>query len=251
MTQIPDSHPRAASLRLRERLVSGLRAGITSEAGLIAHGRGEALDYLLGERTHDFAEAALDAAAVVLALARRPVFSVNGNVAALAADHIVELVRADPRLLLEVNLFHYSEEREQRIVAHLKAHGATEVLHPSEHPWVPLPGLEHARRKMCTAGIAAADVVLVPLEDGDRCQALVASGRKVITIDLNPLSRTAQSAHVTIVDELTRTLPKLRQRLISALGTEPAVLTERVRQYDNTLQIQRAMAALRGGNTSA
>jgi 4-phosphopantoate--beta-alanine ligase len=53
----------------------------------------------------------------------------------------------------------------------------------------------------------SADVVLVPLEDGDRCEALVQMGKTVIAIDLNPLSRTARSATLTIVDELTRALP--------------------------------------------
>ena len=36
-------------------------------------------------------------------------------------------------------------------------------------------------------------------------------GKQVITIDLNPLSRTAQTAHITIVDELTRCLPLLTE----------------------------------------
>ena len=49
----------------------------------------------------------------------------------------------------------------------------------------------------------------MPLEDGDRCHALVDMGKTVITIDLNPLSRTSQTAHITIVDELTRCLPLL------------------------------------------
>ena len=60
-------------------------------------------------------------------------------------------------------------------------------------------------------GIFSADVVLVPLEDGDRCQALVNMGKTVIAIDLNPLSRTARSATITIVDELTRALPHITQ----------------------------------------
>jgi 4-phosphopantoate--beta-alanine ligase len=38
-------------------------------------------------------------------------------------------------------------------------------------------------------------------------------GKRVITIDLNPLSRTARAADVTIVDELTRALPLLAQAL--------------------------------------
>ena len=55
----------------------------------------------------------------------------------------------------------------------------------------------------------SADVILVPLEDGDRCEALVKMGKTVIAIDLNPLSRTARKATLTIVDELTRALPNI------------------------------------------
>ena len=33
--------------------------------------------------------------------------------------------------------------------------------------------------------------ILVPLEDGDRCEALVNMGKTVVVIDLNPLSRSA------------------------------------------------------------
>ena len=57
--------------------------------------------------------------------------------------------------------------------------------------------------------IEAADAVLVPLEDGDRCEALVDLGKQVLVIDLNPLSRTARMAHVTIVDEVSRAMTGL------------------------------------------
>ena len=40
----------------RERIEEGVREGVTSLAGLIAHGRGEAFDYLLGEKTHSFSK---------------------------------------------------------------------------------------------------------------------------------------------------------------------------------------------------
>ena len=49
--------------------------------------------------------------------------------------------------------------------------------------------------------------MLVPLEDGDRCEALVTAGKTVVTIDLNPLSRTSRTATLTVVDGLTRALP--------------------------------------------
>jgi len=85
VTDVPRNHPRYESLRLRDAIVAGVKRGVTSEHGLIAHGRGEAYDYLLGEKTRDFALAAIAAAAHLLAHASHPVISVNGNVAALAA----------------------------------------------------------------------------------------------------------------------------------------------------------------------
>ncbi|MFW9984968.1 MAG: phosphopantothenate/pantothenate synthetase family protein, partial [Candidatus Odinarchaeota archaeon] len=51
------------------------------------------------------------------------------------------------------------------------------------------------------------DSVFVPLEDGDRTEGLVKLGKQVITVDLNPLSRTAQMATITIVDNVVRALP--------------------------------------------
>ena len=66
MTDVPASHPRYASLRTRDAIVAGVEKGVTSIHGLIAHGRGEAFDYLLGERTRDFAREAFDAAAAML-----------------------------------------------------------------------------------------------------------------------------------------------------------------------------------------
>ncbi|MGQ0772027.1 MAG: phosphopantothenate/pantothenate synthetase family protein, partial [Nitrososphaerota archaeon] len=70
-------------------------------------------------------------------------------------------------------------------------------------------GLDSARRIVDKNGIYVADVVVVPLEDGDRTLALKKAGKKVITFDLNPLSRTAQTADVTIVDNVVRGIQEL------------------------------------------
>ena len=51
MTLIPKTHPRARSLLVREKLVSGFDSGLVAKEGLIAHARGEAFDYLVGEKT--------------------------------------------------------------------------------------------------------------------------------------------------------------------------------------------------------
>lgn len=82
--EIPRSHPRYESLVARERLVEMFEKGVVVPQGLIAHGRGECFDYLLGEKSHDFALEAGRATAAYLLLSRRPVISVNGNYAALA-----------------------------------------------------------------------------------------------------------------------------------------------------------------------
>ena len=72
-----------------------------------------------------------------------------------------------------------------------------------------LKGIDSARRIVDKNGIFSADVVLVPLEDGDRTIALKKVKKKIITFDLNPLSRTAQTADVTIVDNVTRAMKLL------------------------------------------
>ena len=70
--EIPQDHPRSDSLRVRHQIIDGMHKKIVAEAGLIAHGRGEAFDYLIGERTHDFSVKACEAAAAMLFLAKHP-----------------------------------------------------------------------------------------------------------------------------------------------------------------------------------
>ncbi|MDO8842147.1 4-phosphopantoate--beta-alanine ligase, partial [Methanocalculus sp.] len=201
---ISEDHPRYRSLKVRESLAEAARRGILSLEGLTAHGRGEAFDYLIGERTTASATEAERLCALLLMSARRPVISVNGNSAALAASAIAELQKASGAAV-EVNLFHRTEERMACVSRYLEEHGVV-VLSGACERLVPLG---HDRGLCLPDGIGSADVILVPLEDGDRCEALRKMGRVVITIDLNPLSRTARMATLTIVDELTRALPAI------------------------------------------
>jgi len=205
MSMIPKSHPRYDSLMKREKIIEGFKKGIVAHAGLIAHGRGETFDYLIGERSEDFALKAEKAAVAKMLLAKNAVISVNGNVTALAAKEIIELADA-VGAKIEVNLFYRTEERVRRIVKEFKKFGRN-IL--GENPDAKIPNLEHSRALCTKGGIYSADVVLVPLEDGDRTKALRDMGKFVITIDLNPLSRTAQTAQITIVDELTRAVKNM------------------------------------------
>ncbi len=199
----PKDHPRYKSLLAREKLVDA--SDIVAKQGLIAHGRGEAFDYLLGEQTCLPALSAIKAAASTLIKAKNPVISVNGNVVALAAREVARLSKISGAKV-EINLFHRTPERIAGLTKIMEKVGIDAL---GENANDKIPGLSSERAKCCSDGIGSADVVLVPLEDGDRCEALVKMGKKVITIDLNPLSRTAQTAHITIVDELTRCLPLL------------------------------------------
>ena len=61
---------------------------------------------------------------------------------------------------------------------------------------------------------------MVPLEDGDRCEALVAMGKTVIVIDLNPLSRSAKMGSITIVDELTRVVQNMLKNIENSVVDE-------------------------------
>jgi 4-phosphopantoate---beta-alanine ligase len=216
MTRIDRTHPRYRSLVTRARLAEAARRGVVVPEGLIAHGRGEAFDYLLGERTTDSAHRAETIAAEWLVSAHHPVVSVNGNVAALAADEVAALARALPSLRVEVNLYHRTPARARAIARLLRTAGVRHVL--GVRPTRVLPGLPSDRARVDETGILLADVCLIPLEDGDRTEALQRLGKRVIAIDLNPLSRTAQRADLTIVDELTRALRNIREAIEAGRG---------------------------------
>src|SRR2546427_12566487 len=218
---IPRSAPRYETLVRRGRLVRAWKRGIVVPEGLVAQGRGEAWDYLFGEGTSAPALVAERAAAAHLLAASRPVISVNGNVAALAAKEVVQLARAIPAGI-EVNLFHRTEPRVKKIVRILEGAGARNVLGP--RPNARIPGIESKRALSHRDGIFGADVVLVPLEDGDRAEALVRMGKIGISVDLNPLSRTSHRATIPISDELTPCLLNVKKCVdeLKSVPPEPA-----------------------------
>ena len=59
MGDIPETHPRRDSLISRQKLVDAATKGMLADSALIAHGRGEAFDYLLGETTCEAAKLAI------------------------------------------------------------------------------------------------------------------------------------------------------------------------------------------------
>jgi 4-phosphopantoate--beta-alanine ligase len=231
---IPMDHPRHRSLVTREHLAKCAQAGIVSWEGLTAHGRGEAFDYMIGERTTPSALLAERTAAAMLLSANNPLISVNGNTAALAAEEISELQKKCGARV-EVNLFHRTEKR-MKMIENLLRDAGVDVFTAGEAERL-LP-LSHDRAWCRREGLFSADVVLVPLEDGDRCEALVRMGKTVISVDLNPLSRTARSATLTIVDELTRAIPQITRACSDISDTEH---TQLLRSVDNHYLLSEAI----------
>jgi len=242
MSDVPEGHPRYQSLKLRDVITAGVESGITSIHGLIAHGRGEAFDYLIGEETQQFAAQAIHTAAAMLLLAEHPVISVNGNTAALVPDELIALGKM-LNAPLEVNIFHTSKGREETIQQHLLKHGAVRVLIPS--PDTQLSFIDSNRKYVHPDGIFGADVVFVPLEDGDRCEALRKMGKDVISVDLNPMSRTASKSSVTIVDNVVRVLPLLIREIRELANASPIVLQKIVSRYNNEKVLETALQRIR------
>ena len=231
MGDVPESHPRFASLMARKKMTDAAAAGMLAESALIAHGRGEAFDYLLGEKTCDAAEKAIRETSARMKAAERCVISVNGNAVALAGMELI-VCAAVLNCPVEVNIYYRTPARMEALLSALEVQKKQAVqLYPEiadristvpilgANPDGRIPNLEGPRANCHSNGILSADVILVPLEDGDRCEALIAMGKTVCVIDLNPLSRTARTASVTIVDELTRCVPILLKRLMEDGGS--------------------------------
>ncbi len=243
MNDIQSEHPRAESLKMREKLAKGLEQGLVSPEGLAAHGRAEAFDYILGEKTTKQAMKAIEAGAAELVKAERPVFSVNGNVSALIPEEIKRLSKAMD-IGIEVNLFHKSKERERKIAEHLKKYGVEEVLGVEEKHSSKIPEIKSKRQYVDERGQKIADVIVVPLEDGDRTEKLVELGKTVITVDLNPMSRTAEAAHITIVDNLVRVMPLLIKKIEELQSKNEEKVSNILQSFDNEKNLKNMLGLM-------
>jgi 4-phosphopantoate--beta-alanine ligase len=231
-------------LHTREKLINSYLEGIVAASGLIAHGRAEAFDYLVGEKTSKPALEAIEAAAAMFLTAKNPVISVNGNTAALVAEDVVKLANVTGSKI-EVNLFYRSHARELAIRELLEKAGAHEILGVGKKASARIPELSSERRRVDPSGILAADVVMVPLEDGDRTEALVKIGKNVIAIDLNPLSRTAAKATITIVDNIVRSAPKLVETVGKLKNQGTGKCREILGNFDNGKNLAKSILLIK------
>ena len=259
MAEIPESHPRKKSLLSRQRIVDATKNGLLADSAMIAHGRGEAFDYLLGEKTSNSARLAIKESASRLIKSDNPVISVNGNTVVLAGKSLIR-VAAVLNCPIEVNIYYRTEERMSKLNSFLEKQ--KEIVSQEKNPdnWIGdwnnavksvkilgkegdgrIQGLEGPRSICSSQGIEKADVILVPLEDGDRCEALVNLGKQVLVVDLNPLSRTAKMATITIVDEISRAAELLLEYVINK--------EENSAEWNNQSVLNDALRIIAGNST--
>ncbi len=237
---VPIDHPRYESLKYRQKIIEGMRTLVVAEEGLIAHGRGECFDYMLGEKTNETAKEAIKAGVALLLTAKRAVISVNGNTAALCPNELVELSEII-NAPLEINLFYRKKGRIDAIKNVLQDAGAKKILGLDEQNMVEIEELSSNRRNVDPNGIKIADVVFVPLEDGDRTEALKKMGKKIVAVYLNPISRTSLWANITIVDNIVRTLPEMIKIAKKLKNADQKDLKNIIQRFDNKKNIQSAL----------
>jgi len=237
---IPKSHPRYESLILREKMVEASKIGYLADSALIAHGRGEAFDYLIGEQTTYPAKRAMYVAVAALLLSKNPVISVNGNATALACEEIIQLANS-VNAKIEINLFYRTDERVKLITQIYKDHGYDNILGTLDDDIEYLNDIKNQRATASKTGIYTADTILIPLEDGDRAEILQKSGKNIITIDLNPLSRTSKMSDVSIMDNIVRAIPFMTKIVEDLKTQERKVLIDIVNEYDNEENLKESL----------
>lgn len=237
---INKDHPRYQSLLYREKIVEAHKNGILADSGMIAHGRGETFDYLIGEKTTDNSKNTIEVAACYFLTRKRPVLSVNGNTTALVSEDIAELSKILD-IPVEINLYYRTPERIKNIEAVYKKLGVKEILGTDDDDFIDTPDLNGPRSPVSIEGINKADLIFIPLEDGDRAEKLAALKKDIVNVDLNPLSRTAITSTVTIVDNIVRAMPLLIEYVNKYAECDKDILLEKIKNYDNRKNLDNAI----------
>ena len=117
----------------------------------------------------------------------------------------------------------------------MESQGADGIL--GSDPDARIPNLTSDRALCTKEGIFDSDVIVVPIEDGDRAEALIAMGKIVISIDLNPLSRTSKVASVPISDEISRAVENIARFVGELRGNDAEI--DRIIKHFSAVETRR------------
>ena len=101
-----------------------------------------------------------------------------------------------------------------------------------------IPNLKSDRKFIDKRGIFSSDVIFVPLEDGDRTEFLKKMNKTVITVDLNPLSRTSIMSDISIIDNIIRVIPEMVKQSENMSNLSLDDLQKIVNKFNNQKQLQ-------------
>jgi 4-phosphopantoate--beta-alanine ligase len=146
-----------------------------------------------------------------------------------------------------VNLFHKSVARSNAIARILKKEDAFDVLGLDDKSKMMIKDISSNRKYVDKNGIMNSDTIFVALEDGDRTESLVKMGKKVISVDLNPLSRTAIASNITIVDNIVRVIPNMIKISEHLVKKDKYYLLQLIKSFDNKENIHKSLLMIKEG----
>ena len=146
---------------------------------------------------------------------------------------------------IEINLFYRTDERVKLLTKLYRDHGYKDILGHLDDDIEYIDGIKNNRASASKTGIYNADTILIPLEDGDRAEILKKSGKNIITIDLNPLSRTSKMSDVSIMDNIVRAIPFMTKIAEDLKTQDKEILMELVNEYDNDENLKESLEQIR------
>ena len=126
-----------------------------------------------------------------------------------------------------------------------KDHGYNDILGTLDDDIEYIDDIKNNRASASKTGIYSSDTVLVPLEDGDRAEILKKSGKNIITIDLNPLSRTSKMSDVSIMDNIVRAIPYMTKIAEDLKTQDKQVLINIVNEFDNEENLKESLQQIK------
>jgi 4-phosphopantoate--beta-alanine ligase len=108
-------------------------------------------------------------------------------------------------------------------------------------------GVSSNRKYVDKDGIMNSDTIFLALEDGDRTEILVRMGKKVISVDLNPLSRTAIASDITIIDNIVRAIPNMVKISEQLVKKDKSYLLQLIKNFDNKENISGSLVTIKKG----
>jgi 4-phosphopantoate--beta-alanine ligase len=72
-------------------------------------------------------------------------------------------------------------------------------------------------------------------------------GKKVISVDLNPLSRTAIASDITIIDNIVRAIPNMVKISGQLVKKDKSYLLQLIKNFNNKENLRKSLVTIKKG----